>query len=131
LDTKGILEGCVNGTIQALYVMGNDLLKDFPDPELARRALDAVPFLIVQDQFVTETAQCADVFFPSCSFIEKDGSFTNIEGRVQTFKRAVQPRGKSKADWQIVAEMMTRLGKPAPYFSPRDIAREIARVTAS
>jgi NADH-quinone oxidoreductase subunit G len=119
LDTKGILEGCVNGTIQALYVMGNDLLKDFPDPELARRALDAVPFLIVQDQFVTETAQCADVFFPSCSFIEKDGSFTNIEGRVQ-----------SKADWQIVAEMMTRLGKPAPYFSPRDIAREIARVTA-
>jgi NADH-quinone oxidoreductase subunit G len=130
LDTKGILEGCVNGTIQALYVMGNDLLKDFPDPELARRALDAVPFLIVQDQFVTETAQCADVFFPSCSFIEKDGSFTNIEGRVQTFKRAVQPRGKSKADWQIVAEMMTRLGKPAPYFSPRDIAREIARVTA-
>ena len=130
LDTRGILEGCVSGAIKALYIMGSDLVKTYPDTELARRALEKVPFLIVQDLFLTETAKYADVFFPACSFVEKDGSFTNIEGRVQTFKRAVQPRGKSKADWQIVAELMTRLGKPAPYFSPRDIAREIVKATA-
>ena len=111
LDTRGILEGCAAGAIKALYVMGNDLVKNYPDHgELVRRALEKVPFVIVQELFLTETAKYADVFFPACSFVEKDGSFTNIEGRVQTFKRAVQPRGKSKADWQIVADLMARLG---------------------
>jgi predicted molibdopterin-dependent oxidoreductase YjgC len=131
LDTRGILEGCVNGKIKALYVMGSDPLTTFPDPSLARQALEKVPFLIVQDLFLTETAKLASVFLPACSFIEKDGSFTNIEGRVQRFKKAVEPRGQSKADWQIVAELMTRLGKPVPYFSPRDIRREIGKATAS
>lgn len=128
LDTRGILEGCVSGQIKALYVMGSDPATAFPDADLARRALDKVPFLIVQDLFMTETAKHADVFLPACSFVEKDGSFTNIEGRVQKFKKAIEPRGQSKADWQIVAELMARLGRPVPYFSPRDVAREIARV---
>ena len=102
----------------------------FPDKELARQALEKVPFLIVQDLFMTETGKLASVFLPSCSFIEKDGSFTNIEGRVQKFKKAVEPRGQSKPDWQIVAELASRLGKPVPYFSPRDVAREITKATA-
>jgi predicted molibdopterin-dependent oxidoreductase YjgC len=131
LDTRGILEGCVSGKIKALYVMGQDLLTSFPDAALARQALERVPFLIVQDLFLTETAKRASVFLPACSFIEKDGSFTNIEGRVQRFKKAVQPRGQSKPDWQIVAELLARLGKPVPYFSPRDISREISRATAA
>jgi NADH-quinone oxidoreductase subunit G len=129
LDTRGILEGCISGSIKALYVMGHDPLTTFPDKELARKALDTVPFLIVQDLFMTETAKHADVFLPACSFIEKDGSFTNIEGRVQKFKKAIEPRGQSKPDWQIVAELMSRLGKPVPYFSPRDIAREIVKAS--
>ena len=131
LDTRGILEGCVSGKIKALYIMGKDVLTDFPDRELAQKALETVPSLIVQDLFLTETGKLASVFLPACSFIEKDGSFTNIEGRVQKFKKAVQPRGQSKADWQIVAELMSRLGKPVPYFSPRDVAREISKATAS
>ncbi len=131
LDTRGILEGCVSGKIKVLYVMGSDPLTAFPDQALAKSALEKVPFLIVQDLFLTETGKLASVFLPACSFIEKDGSFTNIEGRVQRFKRAVQPRGQSKPDWQIVAELMSRLGKPVPYFSPRDIRREIGKVTAS
>ncbi len=131
LDTRGILEGCVSGKIKTLYVMGQDLIADFPDKDLARKALEKVPTLIVQDMFLTETAKMASVFFPACSFIEKDGSFTNIEGRVQKFKKAVEPRGLSKPDWQIISEVLSRLGKPVPYFSPRDIAREIAKVTAA
>jgi NADH-quinone oxidoreductase subunit G len=129
LDTRGILEGCVSGGIKALYVMGADLIASFPDQDLAKRALDKVPFLIVQDMFMNETGRQADVFLPSCSYIEKDGSFTNIEGRVQKFKKAIQPRGDSKPDWQIVAELMSRLGKPVPYFSQRDVAREIVKAT--
>jgi len=131
LDTRGILEGCVSGKIKALYILGSDPIASFPDQALAKLALEKVPFLIVQDMFMTESAKLASVFLPACSFIEKDGSFTNIEGRVQRFKKAVEPRGQSKADWQIVSELMSRLGKPVPYFSPRDIRREITRVTAS
>ena len=130
LDTRGILEGCVSGKIKALYVMGSETLLAFPDQDLVKAALDKVPFLIVQDLFMTEIGKQADVFLPACSFIEKDGSFTNIEGRSQKFKKAVEPRGQSKPDWQIVAELMSRLGKPVPYFSPRDVAREIAKATA-
>jgi NADH-quinone oxidoreductase subunit G len=130
LDTRGILEGCVSGKIKTLYLMGSEVLATFPDQDLAKAALDKVPFLIVQDLFMTETGKQADVFLPACSFIEKDGSFTNIEGRVQKFKKAVEPRGQSKPDWQIVAELMSRLGKPVPYFSPRDVAREITKATA-
>jgi NADH-quinone oxidoreductase subunit G len=130
LDTRGILEGCVSGSIKALYVMGDGALSALPDQELVKSALAKVPFLIVQDLFMTETGKQADVFLPACSFIEKDGSFTNIEGRVQKFKKAVEPRGQSKPDWQIIAELMSRLGKPVPYFSPRDVAREIAKATA-
>ena len=131
LDTRGILESCVSGKIKTLYVMGQDLLTAFPDRALAQKALETVPTLIVQDMFLTETAKLATVFLPACSFIEKDGSFTNIEGRVQKFKKAVEPRGLSKPDWQIIADLLSRLGKPVPYFSPRDISREIAKVTAS
>ena len=130
LDTRGILEGCVSGKIKTLYLMGVEPLAMFPDQELAKSALAKVPFLIVQDMFMTETGKQADVFLPVCSFIEKDGSFTNIEGRTQKFKKAVEPRGQSKPDWQIVAELMSRLGKPVPYFSPRDVAREITKATA-
>ena len=130
LDTRGILEGCVAGTIKTLYVMGSETLLAFPDQELVQAALTKVAFLIVQDLFMTEIGKQADVFLPACSFIEKDGSFTNIEGRSQKFKKAVEPRGQSKPDWQIVAELMSRLGKPVPYFSPRDVAREIAKAIA-
>ncbi|MGI4790459.1 MAG: NADH-quinone oxidoreductase subunit NuoG [Janthinobacterium lividum] len=130
LDTRGILEGCVSGKIKALYLMGTESLALFPDQDLVKSALAKVPFLIVQDLFMTEVGKLATVFLPVCSFIEKDGSFTNIEGRVQKFKKAVEPRGQSKPDWQIVAELMSRLGKPVPYFSPRDVAREITKATA-
>ena len=130
LDTKGILEAAAAGKIKVLYIMGVDLMTQFGDADLVRRALLRTPFVIVQDMFLNETAQLANVFLPSCSYIEKDGSFTNIEGRVQSFKRAIQPKGQSKPDWQIVAEITAKLGKPVPYFSPRDIAREISQLSA-
>ena len=130
LDTKGILEAAASGKLKALYLMGVDVIAKYPDQELARRALNKVPFLLVQDVFAGESGEQADVFLPSCSYIEKDGSFTNIEGRVQRFKKAIEPRGQSKADWQIAAELLARFGKPVPYFSPRDVSLEIAKIEA-
>jgi NADH-quinone oxidoreductase subunit G len=130
LNTRGILEAAASGKLKALYLMGVDIIKKFPDQDLARRAVEKVPFLLVQDIFAGETGEHADVFLPACSYIEKDGSFTNIEGRVQRFKKAIEPRGQSKPDWQIVAEMLARLGKPVPYFSPRDVSHEINKIEA-
>ncbi len=130
MDTRGILEAAASGKLKALYLMGVDPIESFPDKDLAQKAVRTVPCLVVQDVFMSESGKASHVFLPSCSYIEKDGSFTNIEGRVQTFKRAIQPRGQSKPDWQILSEILARLGKPVTYFSTRDIAREIKQVGA-
>jgi len=129
LDTKGILEAAAAGKIKALYIMGVDLFTAYPDRDLVQRALDRVPHIVVQDLFVTETAKAGKVFLPTSSFIEREGSVTNIEGKVQTFKKAVQAKGQSRADWQILSEVLARLGKTVKYSSARDIVREIEQVT--
>lgn len=131
LDTKGILEAAAAGKIKVLYLAGVDVISQYPDKELARRALEKTPFLIVQDTFMNECGKLANVFLPTCSFLEKDGSFTNIEGRIQSFKKVLEPRGQTKPDWQIINELMAHLGKPAPYYSPREIASEIAKLAMS
>jgi predicted molibdopterin-dependent oxidoreductase YjgC len=76
-----------------------DLVSDFPDGPAAREALGKVKFLIVQDMFMTETAKMANVVLPSASFVEKDGTFTNQEGRIQRLRRLHEPQGDVKADW--------------------------------
>ncbi len=128
LATWDILAGAADGSIRALYVLGSDPATKFPNKELATEALAKVPFLVVQDMFLTETALQADVFLPACSFIEKEGSFTNIEGRVQAFKKAHNPIGESKPDWQILGEVLAHLGKAVPFFGPSDITGEIKTV---
>jgi formate dehydrogenase major subunit len=81
----------------------------------------------VQELFLTETAQSADVLLPAASFAEKDGTFVNIEGREQKIRQAIPPRGNVRPDWRILADLMARLGTPVPYFSARDIYREYRR----
>jgi predicted molibdopterin-dependent oxidoreductase YjgC len=130
LDTDGILDAAIAGKIKALFVMGSDPVKMHPDPDKVRLALGKVPFIAVADLFMTETAKYADVFLPVCSFIEKEGSFTNIEGRVQRLNRAIQPIGQSRADWQILCELMAMLGKPVAVFGPDDVLDEIKMITS-
>lgn len=125
LATWDILKAASAGQIRALYIMGSNPAVSFPDRDLAAAALDKAPFVVVQDLFMTETALLADVFLPSSSFIEKDGTFTNIEGRVQHFKSAIKPIGNSRPDWQILGEILAQLGKAAPFFGPSDITREL------
>jgi NADH-quinone oxidoreductase subunit G len=123
----GILEGAIDGSIKMLYVMGANPVKEYVMPETARAAFERAEFVVVQDLFLTETAQHADVVLPAASFAERDGTLVNIEGQEQKIQQAFPPRGGSLPDWQIIADLMARLGQPAPYFSARDIYREYNR----
>jgi NADH-quinone oxidoreductase subunit G len=107
LDARGILEAAAAGRIKVLVLLGADPLADFPDADLARRALDAVPTIIAVDAFLPSSA---NVFLPCTLWGEKSGSVSNIEGRVQPVGRKVAPEGTAMDDWRVAVELAFRLG---------------------
>ena len=117
------------GKIKFLYIMGENPMISDPDLTHVEQALKNTGFLIVQDIFLTETAQLADLVLPAASFAEKDGTFTNTERRVQRVRKAVSPPGEAKADWVILMEIMNKLGYAKTYHSAASIMEEIAEVT--
>ncbi len=131
-DKKGLtlihmFEAIDNGSIKAMYLMGENPVISEPDSSHIEKALQKLEFLVVQDIFLTETAQYADVVLPGASFAEKDGSFTNTERRVQRVRKAIDPVGGCRADWQIICQIAERIGaKGFDYASPEDVMREIA-----
>jgi formate dehydrogenase alpha subunit len=131
LTVVEITNGALKGTIKALYIMGENPLLSDPDLSHVEEALKRLDFLVVQDIFPTETARIADVVLPSASFAEKDGTFTNTERRVQRVRKAVEPPGAARQDWEILSDLMTRMGLPARCASTGDIMEEIRRVTPS
>ena len=116
--------------VKFLYIMGENPMVSDPDGSHVAHALEKA-FVVVQDLFVTETAALADVVLPSTAFLEKDGTFTNTERRVQLLRQAVPVKGQCKQDWQILCEVMTRLGYPAHYDSVEEIFNEMCVVTPS
>jgi NADH-quinone oxidoreductase subunit G len=130
LDTDGILDAAIAGKIKALLIVGSDPVKNHPNPDKVREALGKIPFVAVADLFLTETAKYASAFIPVCSFMEKEGTFTNIEGRIQPFNKAFEPRGQSRPEWQILSELLALVGKPVAIFSPLDVTREIELLTS-
>ena len=94
----------IGGTLRALYVMGANPAAD----SLTAEALGRLDFLVVQDLFLTETAQLADVVLPATSFAEAEGTYTNLERRVQRGPQGISPVGESRADWQILAALAAR-----------------------
>jgi NADH-quinone oxidoreductase chain G len=121
------MEGAGKGYIKAMYVMGENPAFNLPDSGLAKDALGGLEFLVVQDIFMSETAELAHVVLPAMCWPEKDGTYTNLERRTQTLKRAV--KGKGMEDWKILAEVGRRAGLDMPYGSAEDIMAEIARVS--
>ncbi len=117
-----------DGKIKALYVMGENPTLSEPDSNHTRSALASLELLVVQDIFPTETAQMADVVLPATSFAEKDGTFANTERRVQLIRKAIEPVGQSRVDWQIIAEVSARMGYHMKYASSAAIMEEIARL---
>jgi formate dehydrogenase alpha subunit len=129
LSFNQMLEEIHAGKIKAMYVMGEDPLGKYPDREYVKSALDRLDFLVVQDISLTPLAEMANVILPGASFAEKDGTFTNVERRVQKLKKAFEPWGNSKADWQIVCLLAQAMGHQFDYLSAKEIFDEIARVS--
>jgi formate dehydrogenase alpha subunit len=119
------------GTFKALYIIGENPLVSDPDINHAEKCIDNLDFMVVQDIFLTETAQLADVVLPSACFAEKDGTFANSERRVQRVRKAVEPPGEAWDDWKILCEISKRMGFPMDYDSSQQIMEEISKVTPS
>jgi predicted molibdopterin-dependent oxidoreductase YjgC len=123
-----ILKRCRIGQIRALYVVGENPLATLPASTEIRAALDRLELLVVQDPFLTETAQMAHVVLPACTYAEKDGTFTNLEGRVLRVRQAMDAIGESVPDWHIMTTLANGLGCEWEYESANDIQTEIMKL---
>jgi NADH-quinone oxidoreductase subunit G len=129
LDARGILEAAAAGKIGCLLLLGADPLNDFPDRDLATRALAGAAKIVVVDTFVNDSAKQADVVLPAAAFSERAGTTTNLEGRVSTLSQKVTPRGNAHADWIIAADLAARLGHDLGVESLEQIRAEIAELS--
>jgi NADH-quinone oxidoreductase subunit G len=125
LDTAGILSAAAAGAIEVLFLLGADPLVDVPDAALARRALAAVPLVVAVDLFLTKSVQQADVVLPAAGFGEKDGTTTNVEGRISRLRQKVTAPGTARPDWMIAAELAAQLGADLELESVEQIWDEI------
>ncbi|HML06327.1 MAG TPA: formate dehydrogenase subunit alpha, partial [Methanobacterium sp.] len=133
-DSMGMKMPCVvgassKGRVRALYIIGENIALSEPDSSSIVKSLENLEFLIVQDIFLTETAQLADVVLPAASYAEKDGTFTNTERRVQRVRKAVEAPGESKPDWEITSAIARRMGTEGFDFkNASEVMDEIADV---
>ena len=131
LDTAGMLGAAAAGDLDVLVLLGADPLSDFPDSDLAARALDSVGTVIAIESLPNaSTVAHADVVLPAAMATEVDGTFTNLEGRVSVCEQKVTPPGTARADWMIATELAARLGADLGLDSPETIRAELAAVSA-
>ena len=124
-----MIDGAYNGDVKAIYVMGENPYLSDPDQNHVIEALNRTEFLIVQDMFMTETAELADVILPASAYAEKDGHFTNTERRVQRIRKAVEKPEGVKDDWEIIQLLANALDGGWDYKAVRDITDEINALT--
>jgi predicted molibdopterin-dependent oxidoreductase YjgC len=127
LDYISMIEAALAGTLKGLYIVGENPVRDCPSEQKVREALSGLELLVVQDLFLTETAKLAHVVLPSTSFAEKKGTFTNLERRVQRFRKAIEPRGESRPDGAILTDLMGRMGYDISCKTPEEALSEINR----
>jgi NADH-quinone oxidoreductase chain G len=132
LDFDGIMAAAREGSLKAMWIMGADPANDC---RVAGDALGRVPFLVVQDLFMTDTGSLAEVVLPAASFAETDGSFLNLTGRWQAIRAAMRPPGQARPDWGIIVELARRMldtrrerRRSWDFAQPADVLNEIARV---
>jgi formate dehydrogenase alpha subunit len=126
-----MVEGAIDGSIKSLFIMAENPMLSDPDINHVKKALESLELLVVSDIFMSETAKLAHVVLPGTSFMEKDGTFTNTERRVQRVRKGIRPIGDSKEDWRILCEIIRALGGKADYSSPSDIMEEIRGLVPS
>ncbi|HMQ63856.1 MAG TPA: formate dehydrogenase subunit alpha, partial [Flavilitoribacter sp.] len=121
-------DSALTGKLRAMWIIGEDVVQSDPNSQKVIRALEALDFLVVQELFMTETSKYADVILPGASFLEKEGTFTNGERRVQRVNRVVEPIGESKPDGQILVEIMNRMGYPQRPYTAKGMLEEISAI---
>lgn len=126
-----VVNAAAKGQIKGLFVIGENPMVSDPDLHHVEEGLKKLDFLVVQDIFLTETARLADVVLPAACFAEKEGTFSNTERRVQRVRKAVEPPGQARPDWEILAEIATRMGYPMHYADAEAIFDEMAGITPS
>ena len=125
LDMVRMVEEAEKGNLKALYIMGENPLRSLPQADQVRKSLEKLEFLVVQDILATETAGLADVVLPGAAFSEKAGSFTNMEGRIQSFEPAVNPPAEARPDWEILDLLFEKIGNLKRYGSINRLRTEI------
>ncbi|APZ43098.1 formate dehydrogenase subunit alpha [Acidihalobacter ferrooxydans] len=128
LRIPNMIDAAIAGSFKAIYIQGEDILQSDPNIQHIAAGLEAMDCVIVQDLFLNETAAYAHVFLPGSTFLEKDGTFTNAERRINRVRRVVAPPG-GLADWEITQALARALGYPMNYTHPSEIMDEIARTT--
>jgi len=128
LRIPNMFEAALDGEFKALYIEGEDIAQSDPNTQHVTAALEAMECIIVQDLFLNESAKFAHVFLPGCSFLEKDGTFTNAERRISRVRKVMQPKS-GYADWEVTQLLANAMGYPMNYTHPREIMDEIARLT--
>ncbi|HVF32860.1 MAG TPA: NADH-quinone oxidoreductase subunit NuoG [Acidimicrobiales bacterium] len=128
LDTTGILRAAAAGELQALVLLGADPLSDFPDPDLAKAALERVPFVLAIDTFLNESVRLADVVLPAAMFAERPGTTTNLEGRITRLGQKITAPEVAWPDWMIAVELAARLGENLGFLSLEEISAERERL---
>src|SRR5678815_712133 len=103
-------EAALEGRLKALWIIGYDVAQTDPNLKKVRQALANLEFLVVQDLFMSETAKLAHLVIPGASFLEKDGTFTNLERRIQRIRKAIEPPDSVLPDWQVVSRVSTQMG---------------------
>jgi formate dehydrogenase major subunit len=129
LKIPEMFDGAINGTLKAMYIFGEDVAQTDPDTAHVTHALESLDFVVCQDIFENETTKYADVILPASSFLEKTGTFSNAERRVQLVEAAMDPPGAAKTDFEILTTVSKALGYDMGYETPADVMDEIADMT--
>ncbi len=129
LRIPNMLDAAVEGSFKAIYIQGEDILQSDPNTTHVAAGLAAMECVVVQDLFLNETANYAHVFLPGSTFLEKDGTFTNAERRIQLVRKVMTPKNGDMADWQITQALAKAVGLDWNYQHPSEIMAEIAKLT--
>ncbi len=125
LTVTEVVKSILDGGVRGMYMLGENPFLSDPNINKVRKALSKLDFLVVQDIFLTETAEFADVVLPASSYLEKDGTYTNTDRRVQLGRKVFDPPGEARVDWEVVQDIARRLGLDWDYRSPRDVFGEM------
>jgi formate dehydrogenase major subunit len=131
LTVVEIVKAALEHRVRGMYVLGENPFLSDPNANKVRKALTTLDFLVVQDIFLTETAEFADVILPATAALEKTGTYTNTDRRVQVGRPAVKPPGEARPDWEIIRDLAGRMGYPMPYGSPEEVFQELSGLGSS